>query len=74
MEAGQALYFCPYCCGILETVLVGEVLEVVRGLAKSGMTMILVTHEMGFARNVASRVIFMADGGIVEQGLPEQLF
>lgn len=58
----------------LDPELVGEVLEVVRDLAKSGMTMILVTHEMGFAKNVANRVIFMADGGIVEQGTPEQLF
>lgn len=58
----------------LDPELVGEVLEVVRDLAKSGMTMILVTHEMGFAKNVANRVIFMADGGIVEQGPPEQLF
>lgn len=58
----------------LDPELVGEVLEVVRDLAKSGMTMILVTHEMGFAKNVANRVIFMADGGIVEQGSPEQLF
>ncbi|MGL5514757.1 MAG: amino acid ABC transporter ATP-binding protein [Sporomusa sp.] len=58
----------------LDPELVGEVLEVVRDLAKSGMTMILVTHEMGFAKNVANKVIFMADGEIVEQGSPEQLF
>lgn len=58
----------------LDPELVNEVLEVVHELAKSNMTMVLVTHEMGFARNVASRVIFMADGGIVEQGSPQQIF
>ncbi len=56
----------------LDPELVNEVLEVVKELAIGGMTMILVTHEMGFARNVASRVIFMADSKIVEQGPPEK--
>ena len=54
--------------------MVGEVLEVMKQLAKDGMTMIVVTHEMGFAREVADRVIFMDGGYIVEQGTPEQVF
>ena len=52
----------------------GEVLEVMKELAKEGMTMVVVTHEMGFAREVADRVIFMADGKIVEEGRPEEIF
>lgn len=58
----------------LDPELVGEVLDVMRGLAKSGMTMIVVTHEMGFAREVADRVVFMADGMVVETGSPSALF
>lgn len=58
----------------LDPELVGEVLEVMKDLAKEGMTMIVVTHEMGFARDVADRVIFMADGYIVEEGRPEEIF
>ena len=54
--------------------MVGEVLAVIRGLAEEGMTMVLVTHEMGFAREVADRVLFMADGVIKEQGSPAELF
>lgn len=54
--------------------MVGEVLEVMRGLARDGMTMVVVTHEMGFAREVASRVLFMDGGRIVEQGTPVELF
>jgi ABC-type polar amino acid transport system ATPase subunit len=57
----------------LDPELVGEVLSVMRELAKSGMTMIVVTHEMGFARDVADRVIMMADGVIVEEGTPDVL-
>ena len=53
---------------------VGEVLSVMKQLAEEGMTMIVVTHEMGFARDVADRVIFMADGKILEQGTPEEIF
>ena len=53
--------------------LVGEVLKVMTDLAKSGMTMVVVTHEMGFAREVADRVIFMDGGVIVEQGKPEDV-
>lgn len=54
--------------------LVGDVLDVMKSLAKEGMTMIVVTHEMGFARDVADRVIFMADGYVVEEGKPERIF
>ena len=54
--------------------MVGEVLSVMKQLAEEGMTMIVVTHEMGFARDVADRVIFMADGKILEQGTPEEIF
>lgn len=58
----------------LDPELVGEVLKVMKTLAKDGMTMIVVTHEMGFAKDVADRVIFMADGVIVEEGKPEDIF
>ena len=58
----------------LDPEMVGGVLQVIRDLAKAGMTMVVVTHEMGFAREVADRVIFMADGHIVEEGVPEELF
>ena len=58
----------------LDPEMVGEVLAVMQDLAKSGMTMVIVKHEMGFAREVADRVIFMADGVVVEDGTPEQIF
>ncbi len=58
----------------LDPEMVGEVLDVMKELAKEGMTMIVVTHEMGFAREVADRVIFMADGSIVEEGTPDKIF
>ncbi|MFY9679893.1 amino acid ABC transporter ATP-binding protein [Glutamicibacter protophormiae] len=58
----------------LDPEMVGEVLQVIKELADSGMTMVLVTHEMGFAREVADRVVFMADGVVCEQGKPEDLF
>ncbi|KZL92613.1 amino acid ABC transporter ATP-binding protein [Clostridium magnum] len=58
----------------LDPEMVGEVLQVMKDLAKEGMTMIVVTHEMGFAREVADRVIFMADGYIVEEDTPENIF
>jgi polar amino acid transport system ATP-binding protein len=54
--------------------MVGEVLSVMKDLAKEGMTMVVVTHEMRFAREVASRVLFMDQGIILEQGTPEQIF
>ncbi|MGV2291708.1 amino acid ABC transporter ATP-binding protein [Trinickia sp. YCB016] len=58
----------------LDPELVGEVTEVMRGLARDGMTMVVVTHEMGFARKTADRVVFMDKGVIAEQGVPEQIF
>ncbi|BBZ67079.1 glutamine ABC transporter ATP-binding protein [Mycolicibacterium insubricum] len=58
----------------LDPEMVGDVLEVLRELARGGMTMVVVTHEMGFAREVASRVIFMAGGHIVEEGPPAEIF
>jgi len=58
----------------LDPEMVGEVLDVMRTLAKEGMTMVVVTHEMGFAREVADRVIFMDQGQIVEEAAPEQFF
>lgn len=58
----------------LDPEMVGEVLEVMKDLAKGGMTMVVVTHEMGFAKDVAHRVLFMADGNIVEEGTPTEIF
>ena len=54
--------------------MVGEVLEVMKSLAKDGMTMVCVTHEMGFAKEVATRVLFMDEGIIMEQGTPDEIF
>ena len=58
----------------LDPEMVGEVLDVMKNLAKEGMTMVVVTHEMGFAKEVAKRVLFMADGVILEEGTPEEIF
>lgn len=58
----------------LDPEMVGEVLDVMKELASEGMTMVCVTHEMGFAREVSDRVIFMYDGAIAEEGTPEQIF
>ncbi|WP_037290100.1 amino acid ABC transporter ATP-binding protein [Saccharibacillus sacchari] len=58
----------------LDPELVGEVLEVIRAIAREGITMIVVTHEMGFARDVANRVVFMDGGVIVEEGTPDEVF
>ena len=58
----------------LDPEMVGEVLEVMKELAREGMTMIIVTHEMGFAREVADRVLFMDGGYIVEEGTPAEVF
>ena len=58
----------------LDPEMVGEVLNVMKRLAEDGMTMIVVTHEMGFAREVADRVLFMCDGLLGEEGTPEQIF
>ena len=58
----------------LDPEMVGEVLDVMKELARSGMTMVCVTHEMGFAREVADRVLFMDEGQIVEEGSPQKIF
>ena len=58
----------------LDPEMVGEVLEVMKELAQEGMTMVVVTHEMGFAREVGSRVLFMADGKLLEEGSPADIF
>ena len=58
----------------LDPEMVGEVLEVMKELARGGMTMVVVTHEMGFAREVGNRVLFMADGKLLEEGTPEDIF
>ena len=58
----------------LDPEMVGEVLDVMKQLAKQGMTMVVVTHEMGFAREVATRVMFLDDGVIAEEGTPDDIF
>jgi general L-amino acid transport system ATP-binding protein len=58
----------------LDPLMIGEVLDIITGLAETGMTMICVTHEMGFARRLANRMIFMDRGEIIEQGRPDELF
>ena len=58
----------------LDPEMVGEVLDVMKQLARDGMTMVVVTHEMGFAREVGDRVLFMDGGRLVEEGTPQQIF
>ena len=58
----------------LDPEMVGEVLTVMKELAQGGMTMVVVTHEMGFARDVADRIVFMAGGVIAEEGTPDEIF
>lgn len=58
----------------LDPEMVGEVLDVMKSLAKSGMTMVVVTHEMGFAKEVGTRILFMTDGGVLESGTPQEIF
>ena len=58
----------------LDPEMVGEVLELMKELAKEGMTMVVVTHEMGFAKEVANRVMFLDEKGIKEEGTPEEIF
>ena len=58
----------------LDPEMIGEVLEVIREVALEGMTMVIVTHEMGFAREVANRVMFINEGTIAEEGTPEEVF
>ena len=62
------------CTSALDPEMVGEVLDVMKDLASDGMTMLIVTHEMGFAKDVSSRVVYMADGVICEEGSPEEIF
>ncbi|MBP3884422.1 MAG: amino acid ABC transporter ATP-binding protein, partial [Olsenella sp.] len=72
MRPGLMLFDEP--TSALDPEMVGEVLDVMRQLAREGMTMVVVTHEMGFARQVASRVLFIDQGVIAEEGTPEQVF
>lgn len=72
MEPRLMLFVVP--TSALDPEMIGEVLDAMRELAKEGMTMVIVTHEMGFAREVADRIIFIHKGEIAEQGTPEQLF
>ena len=72
MEPDMMLFDEP--TSALDPEMVGEVLAVMKDLAKEGMTMVVVTHEMGFAREVGSRVLFMDEGIIVEEGAPEEIF
>ena len=58
----------------LDPEMVGEVLELIKEVANAGMTMVIVTHEMGFAKEVATRVMFMDEGNIIEQGTPKEVF
>jgi polar amino acid transport system ATP-binding protein len=58
----------------LDPEMVGEVLDVMKDLAKTGMTMVVVTHEMGFAKEVGDRVIFMDEGKVIEEGTPDEIF
>ena len=58
----------------LDPEMVGEVLDVMKNLAEGGMTMVIVTHEMGFAREVADRILFIDEGVVVEQGSPTEIF
>ncbi len=72
MDPEVMLFDEPTCA--LDPEMVGEVLDLMRDLAKEGRTMAVVTHEMGFAREVADRVVFMADGRILEEGTQQQIF
>ena len=74
MVTGPKLVLLDEPTSSLDPELVGGVLEVIRKLAARHMTMLLTTHEMGFARSVADRVIFLADGKVQEQGTPQQIF
>lgn len=69
-----SVLLCDEITSALDPELVGEVLAVVESLARDGMTLLMVTHEMGFARKVSDRVIFMHQGRVHEQGAPETLF
>ena len=71
---GKRLLLADEPTSALDPEMVGEVLDVMKELAQEGMTMVVVTHEMGFAREVGSRVLFMADGKLLEQGTPKEIF
>ena len=72
MEPDMMLFDEP--TSALDPEMVGEVLQVMKDLAMEGMTMVVVTHEMGFAREVGDRIIFMDDGQVMEQGTPDEIF
>src|SRR5262249_32462739 len=73
LAMGPAVMLCDEVTSALDPELVGEVLSVIEGLAREGMTMVIVTHEIAFAHEVADTVAFMSDGVIVEIGLPSQV-
>jgi polar amino acid transport system ATP-binding protein len=74
LALGPKVMLCDEITSALDPEMVGEVLEVIAELARGGMTMVLVTHEMGFARQAADRLVFMHEGKVCEQGPPAQLF
>ena len=74
LEMGPKIMLFDEPTSALDPEMVGEVLKVMKDLAQAGMTMVVVTHEMGFAREVADRVIFMGDGVIIEEGPPDEFF
>ncbi|MBB3753356.1 polar amino acid transport system ATP-binding protein [Mycolicibacterium sp. BK634] len=74
LAMGPSIMLFDEATSALDPEMVGDVLQVLRDLAEGGMTMVVVTHEMGFAREVSSRVIFMADGNIVEDDSPDEVF
>ena len=74
LASGPEIIYFDEPTSALDPEMVGEVLELMKELAHTGITMLVVTHEMGFARNVADRIVFMADGQIVEEGTPEHFF
>ena len=74
LEMNPEILFFDEPTSALDPEMVGEVLDVMKTLAQDGMTMVVVTHEMGFAREVGSRVLFLADGKLVEEGSPKEIF
>ncbi len=74
LATSPKVLLCDEATSALDPEMVGEVLDVMKELARDGMTMVVVTHEMGFAREVGSRVLFMADGKVLEEGAPAEIF
>ena len=72
--AGKEILIFDEPTSALDPEMVGEVLDVMKQLAQEGMTMVVVTHEMGFAREVGDRILFMDEGGIMEEGTPDEVF